>query len=354
MISALILSCNDGYIDDINAVDPGPDTAPPAVNINFPLNGTQIRVVEDVTSLTIKFEATDDIELQTVGVELDGEQIASYNDFKDFRRLVINDLVFNELNNGGHTLTVSVTDLAGKDNSETVTFEKLEPYQPVYDGEIFYLPFDGEYVDLLTLTSATVVGSPGFSTDDVVAGTGAYRGAENSYLTFPANDLINTEFSAVFWYKLTAEPSRAGILVMGPPYDAPPQTLNNGFKFFREAAGDDQRFKLNAGTGAGNNWFDGGDNADLNPAIDTDWVHMAFTISETENTVYVNGEVVSQGPFTGIGWNEVEVLSIMSGQPNFEHWNHLSDQSLMDELRIFNRALSQAEIQAIIDTEDPN
>jgi hypothetical protein len=42
----------------------------------------------------------------------------------------------------------------------------------------------------------------------------------------------------------------------------------------------------------------------------------------------------------------------MSGAPRFTEWGHLSDESYMDELRIFNKALSQAEIQTIIDDEN--
>ena len=38
----------------------------------------------------------------------------------------------------------------------------------------------------------------------------------------------------------------------------------------------------------------------------------------------------------------------MSGEPRFTGWNHRSDQSFMDELRVFDRELSQGEIQGII------
>ena len=39
----------------------------------------------------------------------------------------------------------------------------------------------------------------------------------------------------------------------------------------------------------------------------------------------------------------------MSGAPNFTGWGHLSDQSFMDELRLFNKALSQEEVQTILE-----
>lgn len=357
MIAIGLVACEDGYIDDINAADPGPDQEAPGVQINFPLEGTQLRVVEEVTSLTINFEATDDIEIQTVTVELDGENIANYNEFLDYRRLIIDDLVFERLTNGSHTLKVDVTDMAGKANSQMVTFEKLEPYRPQYDGEVFYLPFDGEFTDLLTLTNATKVGSPEFSMDDVVAGLGAYKGAEDGYISFPTTGLTNSEFSASFWMKLNADPDRAGILVIGPQDGdgGPSQNLRtSGFRFFRENADGEQRFKLNVGNGAGDNWFDGGDNADVAPGDFGDWHHFAFSISQTTATVYINGEVVSTNDFPGINWNGCDLFSIMSGAPRFTGWNHHSDLSLMDELRIFNKVLTQEEVQTIMDAENPN
>ena len=354
----MLVACEDGYIDDINAAEPAPDLEAPTVDFNFPLEGTLVRVVEEVTSLTISFEAADDIELQTVVVQLDGQQIATYDEFIDFRRLVVNDLVFEGLTNGSHTLTVSVTDMTGKDIAQTVNFEKTEPYRPQYDGEVFYLPFDGEFLELVTLNSATEVGSPGFSTDDVVAGTGAYQGSEGNYITFPTTGLTNnSEFSASFWMKINATPNRAGILVIGPPDEENPSEPNNrdnGFRFFREDAGGDQRFKLNIGNGASDNWFDGGENADVAPADFTEWQHFAFSIDLNMATVYINGEVVSTNPFSGINWNGCDILSIMSGAPRFTGWGHLSDLSLMDELRIFDKALTQEEVQAIRDAEMPN
>lgn len=353
----IFFGCQDGYIDDINAVEPGPDEATPSVQINYPLEGTEVRVVEDVATITINFKTSDDIELKTVEVMLDGEKIATYDEFLDYRNFTVNNLVYEGLTNGDHTLTVEVTDMSGKTGSKTVTFKKVEPYQPM-DGEVFYLPFDGEYVDLVTLTNGTVVGSPTYSTDDAVAGLAAYKGATDAYLTFPTAGLRNSAFSASFWMKVNADPNRAGILVMGPPHDGnTPDKQNNrtgGFRFFREDAGGEQRFKLNVGNGAADAWFDGGENADIAPAEYGDWHHFAFTISPSTVTVYIDGEVVSSGAFPGINWNGCDVLSIMSGAPRFTEWGHYSDQSLMDELRIFDKALTQEEVQAIMNAEMPN
>ena len=347
-------ACKDSYIDEITPVAAGPDVTAPAVAVDFPSEGTMIRVTEPVTAIDIKFSVSDDIEIGDIKVQMDGTEIGTYSDFKDYRRAVVT-LPYDQLDNGAHALKVIATDLSGKITEQIVNFEKAEPYQPEYDGEIFYAPFDAENLELVTLTEATSVGTTGF-TQDRVAGTNAYAGATGAYLTFPTTGLLNEEFSASFWYKINGNPDRAGILVIGPPDTVNPTNMNNrtgGFRLFREGSATRQVVKLNVGNGTADSWFDGGDNAAIDPTVDTGWIHIAFTISSTEVAVYIDGEVASKGAFTGVGWAGCDVLSVMSGAPRFAEWGHLSDNSYMDELRIFNKALSQEEIKTIIADEQP-
>ncbi|MHA7100734.1 LamG-like jellyroll fold domain-containing protein [Roseivirga pacifica] len=354
LIAALVLAfagCKDGYIDELTAVDPGPDESAPQVTINFPLSGTEIQVYETVTPVTFKFEVTDDIEVQSISLNLDGSELASFSEFKDFRR-VIEEFTYETLADGDHTVTVSATDTDGKTTTKSVDFSKVPPYVKKYDGEIFYMPFDGDNIELVSVTYPTVVGAPSFAGEGKVGGN-AYAGANDAYLTFPTEGLLEDEFSAVFWMKVNADPDRAGILTIGPPDEANPDAQNNrtsGFRFFRENAGGKQRFKLNVGTGGSDSWFDGGAAADVTPGTD-EWVHFGITISQSQATVYINGQVVSTGAFAGVDWTNTDIISIMSGAPRFAGWNHLSDQSYMDELRMFNKSLSQSEIQGIIADE---
>ena len=351
---ALVSGCNEGYIDDISAVDPGPDEAAPQITIKFPLEGTQLQVPEPVTSINIQFEVTDDIEINTISVKLDGTEITGFDKFPDYRKAIL-EYLYDNVTNGDHVLTITATDIDGKSTSESVDFNKALPYVPRYDGEIFYLPFDGDYLDLVSFKSATTVGTPGFAGESV-QGLNAYAGASDSYLTFPTDGLLKNEFSAVFWMKVNAVPDRAGVLVIGPPDPDNPSAMNNrtsGFRFFRENAGGMQRFKLNVGRGDGDNWFDGGNAADVDPTTD-EWVHFAITISDTEAAVYIDGKEATKGDFVGVDWTECDVLSIMSGAPRFAGWNHLSDNSFMDELRLFDKALTLSEIQNIYQDESGN
>ena len=343
LVSIFLVSCNDG-IDPITAVDPGPDAGAPTVTIVKPSNGFEIQVPEAVASVNIEFDAEDDIELVSVVVNLDGTPIASYNNFTDYR-IVSEEFTYDNVMTGDHILTVVATDLAGNVTTSMVNFSKEPPYTPLFNGEVFYMPFEGSYTDLVSFADANEVGSPGF-TNQAKVGTSAYSGATDSYLTFPTAGLLGSEFSASFWLNINSTPDRAGILVVGPEDTANPTAQNNrtsGFRFFRENAGGMQRFKLNVGNGTADSWFDGGVAADVAPNTG-EWTHFAFTISGTECVVYINGNIVKQGAFSGVDWTGCDVLSIMSGAPRFTGWSHFSDLSFMDELRIFNVALTQQEV----------
>ena len=352
-VAVFTVACEKDYIDPISRVEPGEDAGPPSVEITNPTDDVVIPFTDEETSINFQFEVEDDIEIGSVSILLNGSELNSYSEFKDYRRFVSSYLQEN-IPLGEHTVQVKATDLAGEETTESFTFEVSNQYIAKYEGEIFYMPFEGElYMDLLSETNATVEGEPGFA--EGKSGQ-AYAGAPDAYLTFPTDSLTNEEFSAAFWYnvKLTdPEPDygqRAGILVMGPPDLLNPLGPNNrtaGFRFFRENAGGMQRVKLNAGHGAGDAWFDGGAAADIDPASGQ-WVHLAFTISGERCAVYINGEVVSQGDFPGVDWSGCDILSIGSGAPRFTGWDHWSDESLLDELRLFNKALTQEEIKAMM------
>ncbi len=341
--------CQDGYIDSISTVDPGEDTEAPVISIEYPDGDITIPFTDSETDIEFEFLVTDDIELDGFTVTLDGAELGSYSDFKDYRIAMETELKTVEI--GEHTLVVNASDLSGKTATASLDFEVTNKYTAKYDGEIFYMPFEGGlFMDLISETSATVVGDPTFG-DGLVLD--AYQGAVDSYLTFPTAGLLSDEFSAVFWMKVNADPTRAGILIIGPEDTATPDAQNNrtsGFRFFREGSETAQIFKLNAANGTADSWFDGGSAATVDPSAG-DWVHFAFTIAADKCVVYLNGEVAKEGEFTGIDWTGCDIMSIMSGAPRFTGWSHLYDASLLDELRLFNKALTQEEISTIIANE---
>jgi hypothetical protein len=351
MAWAFIAGCNEG-IDPITFVEPGPDESAPVVNVTYPVEGTEIKVVEPITSININFEVTDDIEIMNIAVKMDGSNVAEFTEFIDYRRAV-KEVLYETLTTGPHTLTIIATDIEDKVTTVEINFEKKPPYVPVFDGEIFYMPFDGIYTELISIQDPAEVGNPGFAGQGKRGGN-AYAGATDSYLTYPTTGLLGAEFSASFWMKVNGTPDRAGVLVIGPPDLANPTAQNNrngGFRLFRENAAGKQRFKLNVGTGSSDSWFDGGAAADVAPNTG-EWVHFAFALSATNAALYINGQVASQGSLTGgVSWTDCDILSIMSGAPRFNGWDHKSDLSYMDELRLFDKALSQDEVLEIIGAE---
>jgi hypothetical protein len=345
-VLSFAMACEDG-IDPISAVDPGPDTQSPTVVISNPSTSKiTIPFTDQTTDLQIEFAVTDDIEIKNISLLLDGAEVESYNSFTDYRR-ASRAYLYDDLAIGMHTLEIVAEDAAGKTASSSHAFEVTNVYEPVLESEVFYMPFENNTNDLISLEAATPVGTPGFA--EGKSGK-AYAGAANSYLTFPINELTaGTGFTAAFWYKLNSTPDRSGILTIAQP-DPTNNNRTTGFRLFREATGSGQTIKLNVGNGTADSWFDGGAAASL-PNGTTEWAHVAFTISATEVKVYLNGQVVSQGSSGGVSWANCTALSIASGAPNFTEWGHVSDLSLYDELKIFNTALTLEEIQLIMGDE---
>ncbi len=330
----LTLSCRKG-LDPITPVSPRPDQTDPTLVINYPQEGKVVRSTDEVATVIFKVVAEDDVELKSVVLQLDGAEIGSITSFKDYRRALI-DFEYNNLVDGEHTLTVVVTDLTGKTETKTVNFKKVTapPYTPLA-GEVLYLPFDGDYLDLISGNPLTIVGAPGFA--EGKAGD-AYAGATNAYLEFPTDGILGSEFSLSFWYKINAEPLRAGIFAISPVGDS----RNTGFRFLRENNGENQNLGINFGIGETEVW--------MNPFITVpttqDWMHIAITISTTLATIYVDGEVVLETELTApLDWTGCPSMTIGSGMPNFSYWEHFSDLSLYDEFHLFNRAITAAEVQ---------
>ena len=339
-------ACDQNYIDKISSVDPGPDKSAPQVTVNFPPEGYQLQTNDAVASINIDFEVRDDIEISAISVKMDGAEIAAFTGFKDYR-VVMEKFTYDNLTTGPHVLSVVATDLEGQTTTKNVNFAKAPPYVPVYDGEIFYMPFNNEYMDMVSLTEATKVGTPGFGSG--IQGGTAYSGAANSYLTFPSAGLANgNEFSASFWLKIDPSDTRAGILSIAPAEPASPSDKPAGFGFIREGNATSQKFILLVGNGTNATWLNPGAPATIDPTVRTGWIHFAISIAGTEAAFYMDGEQVSKVDFPGIDWTGVGDMSIMSGQPNFSGWDHKTEKGDMDELRLFNKALTPEEIQAIM------
>lgn len=338
LVSVLAISCDKG-LDPIIEVTPKPDAADPQLAINYPVEGKPFVSPDEIATMTFKLVATDDIELKSVVLKLNGAEIASFTEFKDYRRL---DLKYDyDLAGGDYTLDVTVTDLTGKSVSGSVNFRKITaPTYDALDGEVAYFPLDGFYLDLISGNALTPVGTPGFAEGKV---SEAYAGAADSYLTYPSAGVAGNNLSAVFWYKLNPDPGRAGIFMISYPAASSEDRLN-GLRFAREldGAGPKQKFWMNIGNGTVDTW--------VNPPpfeVTGEWMHIALTVSETHVIIYINGEIAAEADYEGpINWTDCPSISLMSGQPNVIYWEHFSDLSMLDEVHLFNRVITAAEVQS--------
>jgi hypothetical protein len=336
LLMVMMASCEKG-IDPISSVEPGTDETAPTLTITFPVQGKPVTSLDEVATVYFKMLAVDDIEIGSVKIELDGTVIGNLTSFKDYRRADIA-FKYETLVDGDHVLTVTVTDLTGKTISKTMNFKKITvpPYTPMA-GEVFYLPFDDNFLNIIAGSEVPVTGTPGFAAGKIGS---AYAGATDSYITYPSNGITGTAFSLAFWYKINATPSRAGILAISPVGDS----RSVGLRLFRENSGDNQNIGLNVGIGASEVW--------MNPFVTVppaeDWMHIAISISATNATIYVNGSVVKEQVLDApLDWTGCPSITIGSGQPNFVYWEHFSDLSLYDEFRFFNKTLTQEEVTQI-------
>ncbi|MCG2793958.1 MAG: LamG domain-containing protein [Weeksellaceae bacterium] len=337
---SLSTACSDGYIDDISQVAAGEDKAAPIITINSPTGNVTIPFTDVTTDFKFDFKVSDDIEIAKIDLLVDGVVQKSYSSFLDYR--IYSDIYTKNLGLGNHTFTVNAKDLTGKTSTKTVTFNIDNKYNALYDGEKFYLPFftGNVFTDLLSGTNPTIVGSP-----KTVAGGksgAAYQGATDSYLTFPLNGLYSSNgMSFTFWYKVNAVPDRAGIITINDNSDNTDENRNGGLRLFREGSATSQTIKMNVGTGDGESWNDGG-----NVAVNGNWVHVGVTVSPTESKIYFNGVLQKTATYTSFDFSSSSTITIGSGAPSFTYWSHLSDLSLIDELRIYDKALDAAEISA--------
>jgi hypothetical protein len=339
----LNIACDRDFIDPITPVDSGVDETAPMITFQYPVEGTKIKVFEETTSIVVKIEVTDDIEIKTISALMDDVEFFSSSSFMDYRR-ALEEFTYDNLGDGDHKLTILATDIEGKTTTSEVSFVKEPAYTKMFDGETFYMPFDGDYMNLIGFNFADEVGTPGFAGGGYV-GPDAFRAGADSYITFPAADLLSDEFSAAFWYKVSGDPDRAGIITVGAD-----ENRSQGFRLFREGNGDEQRIKLNVGTGTGESWNDG----DIIDVTAGEWVHIAFSISSTKNTIFFNGvEMRSSDMGAAVDWTGCENITIGSGGETFSYWGHTSDNSDFDELRFFDKALTTTDLQIMMNSFNP-
>jgi len=340
-------ACEKGYIDDISQVAAGTDALAPTVEIISPSVDIQYPATTNAADFDFKFNIKDDIELSKVEIFLNGTSLQSYTSFVDYRGMG-GTYTYPNLGVGTHDFKVIATDLAGKSTTKSFTFH-ITKYDKVLTSETLYVPFNpgGDYKDLINFVSPAVTGSPSTTAATGGHNGAAYQGAANAYLSFPISGLYSSDgISFSFWYKVNSSPDRSGIIVINDNANNSDDNRTGGLRLFREGGPAAQTIKINVGTGSGESWNDGGTLSSIGGAWD--WHHVAVTISPTESKIYFDGVLQRTSAYTGFDFASSTNVTLASGAPSFTYWDHKSDLSLYDEFRVFNKVLTPAEIQLVM------
>lgn len=341
MVITSSLSCQDGYIDDINEVAPGNDVSAPTIQIVNPSGNLFIPSSASGANIKFQYKITDDIEIGNVDVFLDGTKIESKNSFLDYR-IYNGTYSYDNLSIGSHTIKIDAKDKTGKAATQSFTFT-VDKYNKKSLYETLYMPFSGGnvFTDLISTNNPSVTGSP-VTVSGGYSGA-AYGGGNSGYLSFPLSGLYSTDgVSFTFWYKVNSSPDRAGIITINDDSNDSNDNRKQGLRLFREGNATSQTLKLNVGVGAGESWNDGGA-----LSVNNQWVHVAVTVSKTESKIYFDGTLVRTSSYTTpFDFSSSSNVVIGSGAPSFSYWGHNSDLSLIDEVRVYNKALTQAEVTA--------
>lgn len=360
--------CKDGYIDDIKGAPQGTDVTAPTVTINYPFEGAKVRVVEDVATININVSTADDIEIESVKISLDGDELVEYTDFIDYRKAT-NVYQYTQLENGDHELTVVATDKTGKSTTKSVNFTKAEPYSPTYPGEIIYFPFDGDYADLITLEEGTPAGTTTF-VDGLKGGKAVNLTASSqSYVLFPGDTLAEQEeFSLSFWVhpEFVDANSDNGIDgILGLVNLSHTSNFWGNIDMFIEngsnpTAGAELKVHV-VSEGTSESWITGAGFQGLTTFFGQ-WSHHVLSYDNTAHQFkyYINGVLVktAAAAWASNDLNFVGSGNIVLGAVHFmtspsqttgsgsQPWaSYLTGQ--LDEVRIFNRALSQSDVTTI-------
>ena len=360
LVAFTMFGCKDGYIDDISSVDPGADESNPAVAITFPTGNITIPFTQSETDVEFKFNVSDDIEVGSIELSLNGTQLESYSDFKDYRKANLT-YMYEALPVGDYSLVVTATDLSGKETSKTVNFEVTNEYV-AQAGEIFYMPFEGmENRDLISENLATTGGDPGF-VEGASGDASSLDVADKSYLLFPGDLFADvTSFSVSFWMKpeFVDEDDNGShdgaVGIFG---------LSNTEKFWGNidifidgGNSEGATVKSHITNDDSETWITMGNIADLFG----NWSHHVLTYdNETrEFKYYINSELINT---TTASWTD-EFAFTSSGSMVFGTLQFMTDPSLtsattaqdwgsyfngeMDEVRIFNKSLTTGEVETL-------
>jgi concanavalin A-like lectin/glucanase superfamily protein/Big-like domain-containing protein len=307
-----------------------PDSTPPTITLTSPGNGSS-----SSGTITVSANASDNVGVAGVQFMVDGVNLGSEDTSSPYS------VSWNTAtaSNGSHTLTARARDAAGNQTTSsaiTVSVSNTATV-PTLSGLVAAFAFN----ENSGTTAADLSGNS--NTASISGATWTSQGKFGNALTFDGvNNVVTVNDSSSLW------------LSNGMTLEVWVYPVNSlaGWKSVVRKEGD--AYLLGASSLFGNAPAAGGhftsdaytyDVFDTSPLPVNTWTHLAATYDGSVLTLFVNGNQVSNRTVGGQIRNDPLPLRIGNSQYSGEGF-----PGMIDEVRIYNRALTQSEIQKDMNT----
>ncbi len=210
-------------------------------------------------------------------------------------------------------------------------------------GLVAYYPFNGDAADQSgNGHDGTVLGGLTYETNGIVGGAAVFNGS-NAKIQVPHADDLNLDgpFSIACWVKSDGTSPASGLLAK-----IQSSSPRNGYILAANLTAISADIKMNINK----NWpAVKGTAASTNSVLDSNWHHITATYDEENLTLYLDGQMEAQTAYTnGL---TVNTLPLYIGWDPYGSDRYFNGQ--MDEVRIYNRVLSESEIQELVNESIP-
>ena len=312
----------------VSATTLTPDTTPPTVSITTPVGGSTVS-----STVTASASASDNVAVADVQFQLDGVNLGP--DLTTAPYTISWDTT--TTSNGAHNLTAIARDTSHNSTTSaavTVTVSNTVGSIPTA-GLIGYWNFDEDSGSIAHDTSgsgynATLTGAV-WTTGKINSGL-SFNGSSNYGVT--PNIALGNKFSISTWVNPAVTSQGAYVRILETQY-------YGGMYLGMDASGSKYKFIVNNGAGSS-----GSCGAAFGCAqggtVTSGWHLLTATFDGAKATLYVDNDVVATETITAPANTNYPLYIARYYGGNGYNWN-----GAMDEVRLYNRALTSAEVSAI-------
>ncbi len=308
------------------------DTTPPTVSITAPANGSTVSGTVAVTA-----NASDTVGVVGAQFLVDGANLGAEATSAPYSASWNSAAA----SNGTHTISARARDAAGNAATATISVTSSNAASPA--GPVQSYSFDEGAGTLASDSSGN--GNTATLNNGVAWATGRYGSAisldgVNDNLTVPnsaSTDISGTALTLSMWINPQALNAGSDSVLIAKPWN--PTGTAPYYQYGLELGGG-TRSDFYIGTASGLVGAPGGANLPQNQ-----WSHLAVTFDGSQVRTYLNGTLVSNKALSASITARGNAMSIGSDARPTQF-----AKGLLDDLRIYNRVLTQAEIQTDMTT----